>query len=275
MTECGEEICISKSVDFVNMNDAFSGSVDGPKYGLTLFFQFSRNKGLDTFVYSCITPTWTDKTVQGFKGEITFVQGIQKYTNKVEVSRYRQKTAVFIIFKLTPIMSNLYFPVEANFLNSDLTDAVLVVEGKKLHVNKALLSVHSDFFRALFNSDFKEKSMTEIPIEEVKYEDFLRFLSLIHPDAVVPEKTEFLTLLELADRFGIRAVTKSIEQELLKYSENAMYKFLWAEKFGLEKLMDACIAKLNSSAEVKKIANDVLFESLSPFMKNVILRCLL
>ncbi|EFP13607.1 hypothetical protein CRE_09859 [Caenorhabditis remanei] len=61
-------------------------------------------------------------------------------------------------------MTGTYFAL-SQFSQSDTTDAILVVEGKKLHVNKAFLSFHSDFFKTLFNADFMEKSMQEIPIK--------------------------------------------------------------------------------------------------------------
>ncbi|CAL2047116.1 unnamed protein product [Caenorhabditis brenneri] len=68
---------------------------------------------------------------------------------------------------------------EKAFAKSDKTDAILVVNGKKLHVNKAVLSYHSDYFNVLFNSEFKEKSMTEIEIKDVKFEEFATLLSLV------------------------------------------------------------------------------------------------
>ena len=91
---------------------------------------------------------------------------------------------------------------EMAFASSFKTDAILVVDGKKLHVNKTvrrefefsqknnfkfqLLSCHSDYFNTLFNSDFKEKSMQEIPIEDVNFEDFATVLSLVHPNPIEP-----------------------------------------------------------------------------------------
>ncbi|EFO91981.1 hypothetical protein CRE_11427 [Caenorhabditis remanei] len=89
---------------------------------------------------------------------------------------------------------------ESTFAQSDKTDAILIVgyvdctpkqkqprlndsssaaPVKKMYVNKALLSCHSDYFDALFNSNFIQKSMQEIDIEDVKFEDFATLLSLV------------------------------------------------------------------------------------------------
>ncbi|CAO4382045.1 unnamed protein product [Caenorhabditis nigoni] len=105
---------------------------------------------------------------------------------------------------------------ETTFAKTDRTDAILVVEGKKLHVNKTLLSIHSDYFNTLFNSDFKEKSMPEIEIKDVKFEDFATLLSLVHPKPITPsaEYDKAENLLKLADRFS------------LPYAKNYMDLFL-------------------------------------------------
>ncbi|PIC14640.1 hypothetical protein B9Z55_026879 [Caenorhabditis nigoni] len=94
---------------------------------------------------------------------------------------------------------------ETTFAKTDRTDAILVVEGKKLHVNKTLLSIHSDYFNTLFNSNFKEKSMSEIEIKDVKFEDFATLLSLVHPKPIDPsaEYDKAENLLKLAEKFSL------------------------------------------------------------------------
>lgn len=39
-----------------------------------------------------------------------------------------------------------------------VTDAVLVVEGTRVHVNKGVLAVHSAFFKSMFFSNFRERN---------------------------------------------------------------------------------------------------------------------
>lgn len=48
------------------------------------------------------------------------------------------------------------------------------------------LSFHSEYFDVLFNSEFKEKTMDEIPIEAVDYDDFARLLSVVYPNPIIP-----------------------------------------------------------------------------------------
>ena len=60
------------------------------------------------------------------------------------------------------------------FLRTDLT---LEVEGRQIHVNRQMLADHSPVFQGMFESDFKEKHMDNIPLPDKKFEDFEIFLS--------------------------------------------------------------------------------------------------
>ena len=57
------------------------------------------------------------------------------------------------------------------------TDVTLEVEGRQIHVNKQTLADHSPVFKGMFESDFKEKHMDNIPLPDKKFEDFEIFLS--------------------------------------------------------------------------------------------------
>ncbi|EGT45350.1 hypothetical protein CAEBREN_17674 [Caenorhabditis brenneri] len=126
---------------------------------------------------------------------------------------------------------------EKTFAKSDKTDAILVVDGKKLHVNKAVLSYHSDYFQALFNSDFKEKSMEEIEINDVKFEDFATLLSQIQNNPITPEVKNITILLELADRFLLPAAKRHLELFVISPGLSTIEKIELADKFELGSLL--------------------------------------
>uniref|UniRef100_A0A1I7UI49 BTB domain-containing protein n=1 Tax=Caenorhabditis tropicalis TaxID=1561998 RepID=A0A1I7UI49_9PELO len=152
---------------------------------------------------------------------------------------------------------------ETTFAKTDKTDAILVVGGKKLHVNKAVLSYHSDYFSALFNSEFKEKSIEEIEIKDVKFEDFAVVLSLVHknpmkPMHAAPRLTIFPPLdnsdkfLELADRFMLPAAKRFVEFFLYENPKVlTKEKIRLADKYHLEDLLEVTIASLESQDEFK------------------------
>ncbi|KAI1723711.1 BTB/POZ domain-containing protein [Ditylenchus destructor] len=69
---------------------------------------------------------------------------------------------------------------------------------RKLRVNKELLAAYSPFFEALFftrRDDFKERDMQQIPLDEIRLEDFKVLLSVIYPKyGVITDDPEFWVL---------------------------------------------------------------------------------
>ena len=61
------------------------------------------------------------------------------------------------------------------------SDVTLVVEDKKLHVHKAVLSLHSPVFGAMFTANFAEKDFKEIELPGKKYDVMLQFLLMMYP----------------------------------------------------------------------------------------------
>ncbi|EFP08782.1 hypothetical protein CRE_19856 [Caenorhabditis remanei] len=110
---------------------------------------------------------------------------------------------------------------ENAFAQSDKTDAILVVEGKKLYVNKALLSYYSDYFKTLFDTDSGKKSPPEFTIPKVNFENFAKVLSLVQDDSIkINEGEDFQLLLELADRFQLPLSKRVLELVLIKFSKH-------------------------------------------------------
>ena len=70
----------------------------------------------------------------------------------------------------------------------DESDVTLVVEGERFHVHRVLLSMHSPVFRAMFNSDFKEKDAVEITLHGKKAKEVLDLLNQVYP-----QEPEYLT----------------------------------------------------------------------------------
>ncbi|EGT45236.1 hypothetical protein CAEBREN_18168 [Caenorhabditis brenneri] len=95
---------------------------------------------------------------------------------------------------------------EETFAKSDKTDAILVVDGQKLHVNKAV--------------------------------NFAILLSLVHPNPLKPTVLNAENLLELADRFLLPAAKRHLELFLLSSDKNRFEKLRIADKYGLNDLFD-------------------------------------
>lgn len=65
-------------------------------------------------------------------------------------------------------------------------DVILVVEGQKIHVNKAVLSEHSPVFNVMFKSKFKESTAKEIVLHDKKAVDVVEFLRSFYPNMKHP-----------------------------------------------------------------------------------------
>ncbi|GMT29704.1 hypothetical protein PFISCL1PPCAC_21001, partial [Pristionchus fissidentatus] len=56
---------------------------------------------------------------------------------------------------------------------------ILIVDGKKVHVSKQFVAMHSPVFESMFFKDFEEKGKEEIELKEVSYEGFIELLYVI------------------------------------------------------------------------------------------------
>ncbi|PIC48948.1 hypothetical protein B9Z55_007732 [Caenorhabditis nigoni] len=150
------------------------------------------------------------------------------------------------------------------FAASDRTDVVLVVQGKKLNVNKTFLAIHSDYFSTLFSSNFKEGQMKEIEIKEVSYEDFGLLLSSFYPNPQFPNDENVEKLLEMARRFQVLSVIRIVEYHLVNISKIGYEKMLWlADEYVMPKLLKKCISQMNSLEKAKKLKKSPECEMLS------------
>ena len=60
-------------------------------------------------------------------------------------------------------------------------DLKLIVEGKDIYVNKAVLALLSPVFEKMFESAFKEKDSSELTLPDKEYSSFVEFLQCIYP----------------------------------------------------------------------------------------------
>ncbi|CAO4367269.1 unnamed protein product [Caenorhabditis nigoni] len=158
------------------------------------------------------------------------------------------------------------------FAASDMTDMILIVEGKKLNVNKTFLSLHSDYFSTLFSANFKEGQMKEIEIKEVFYEDFGLLCSSFYPNQQFPNDQTVEKLLEMASRFQVSSVVRIVEYHLLNNSKIGYEKLLWlADEYVMPKLLKKCVSQMNSAEKAKNLKKSPEFEKLPDKTKAMIL----
>lgn len=117
-------------------------------------------------------------------------------------------------------------------------DGILLVENKKIHVNKKIMSMSSTFFENIFFCNFKEKEAKFVEIPGVSYDEFMIFLDFIHPTGRQIESGFLENMMVLADLFMTDCVMNSCEEFLIKTDKVDMAKkLILAERFSLCELM--------------------------------------
>ncbi|CAO4377308.1 unnamed protein product [Caenorhabditis nigoni] len=275
-------------------------SKDGLNWVTSYKPQLSIFSRLSDSGYMSWTFEWTELQREGVDGFTGFIQvNYSKDNEKTPLLKYdvelstcgqkitrrlgmwtdlRKQTSssyVYCTYELNLKSYNLAtrtFPIDQLFISSADTDAILVVENYKIHVNKTFLSMHSDYFRSLFSANFKEASLSEIPIEEVKYEEFARLLALIHPKPITPTDESVESLLKLAEYFQMPAVICHVEQFLLGASHFDFFQLLFvADKYKMEKLIEKCTGMITTLDHVKRVKAFPEYDNLAHITKSKIL----
>ncbi|EFP13048.1 hypothetical protein CRE_06857 [Caenorhabditis remanei] len=253
----------------------WSGTINlnSPQIDFTWKFDWDelKNQGVDE-ITGHITVSSISCFFEATKIDIKITEDNQVITQQVDA--FFGPDDVNYEYTLTPHYATVLEKpdYEKMFAPSELNDTILVVEGKKLHVNKTFLSYHSEYFRALFSSNFKEGQMDEIPIGEVSFDDFALLLSSFYPIQVFPCDETVEKLLELARRFLVSSVTNVIEYHLLNNSKINNEKMLWmADEYVMPKLLEMCIRELDTLEKAKKLKQSDEYENLSDSTKAKVL----
>ncbi|KAK3745857.1 hypothetical protein QZH41_013212 [Actinostola sp. cb2023] len=155
------------------------------------------------------------------------------------------------------------------------SDVVLIVEGRKFHVHKCILSISSPVFEAMFTSDFKEKTALEIPLPGKRADEVEALLRLIYfkkKKHVTRKNFEFL--LTLADEYQMGEVKKLCAQFMTKQltsyfgtNYNCHLELCRvADRFGLTDVISECV-EVAKSLTMSTIENDTHYADISPEVK--------
>ncbi|UMM32778.1 hypothetical protein L5515_006465 [Caenorhabditis briggsae] len=279
---------IEYTSDDVNSSIIDTKELDrGSKDGLTWIVTYSHQLALCHKLTDCAYLMWqfdwrklkNEGSVDGFSGDIIVTYRKEKEKTApikfyVEFSNPQQEVVrrigptsdikysekyptCYITFDLhlTPYkLPYRNLPIDQAFLPSTPnTDGILVVENRRMHINKTYLSVQSAFFQTMFSSNFMEKSMAEVPIGGVKYDEFARLLAIVSLKPVFPTDESVENLLALAERFLMPAIVCHVEHHLLTATHFDFFRLLsLADKHNLEKLTEKCIESLTTLGQISR-----------------------
>ena len=170
------------------------------------------------------------------------------------------------------------------------SDVVLVVEGEKLHVHRAVLALCSPVFETMLTSEFQEKEKKEISLPGKKANEVKELLQVIYPtverkppDEIKVENCHYL--LSLAHEYQMAAITQRCEDFIVKIMKESfsvkkdpdiIAELVFAQTYNLKKLKQASIELAQSLAlpELKKQKgyNEIDPENLQEIMERMITR---
>nr|XP_034324313.1 BTB and MATH domain-containing protein 47-like isoform X4 [Crassostrea gigas] len=154
---------------------------------------------------------------------------------------------------IAPRIYNLYAPLarmEAKKQSFDIgfpdNDVILLVEGQKFHVNKAVLSDHSPVFNTMLN---KESTAKEIVLEDKKAVDVVEFLKSFYPNMKHPiTGANVLQVLTLAHEYQSPLVADCENFMIIMCTPKSGVRvstlldyILAGEKYGLTRFLEAAV----------------------------------
>ena len=152
-------------------------------------------------------------------------------------------------------------------------DVVLVVERQKFHVHRHILAMWSPVFEKMFTSEFKEKTLSEIPLPGKKASEIKKLLLIIYPTtsgkawkSITDENCHFL--VKLADEYQMDDIRKRCEDVLVdlvskKPGNSFLSDLTFAQTYKLEKLLETIINKARE-LRLQNLKNHEMYHKMDP-----------
>ena len=141
---------------------------------------------------------------------------------------------IFNSFKSNSKKRMTFNPELDYFKNESVSDVIFVVKGHRLPAMKAILSLKSRVFRAMFSGDFKESKDKEIVIEDTTFEAFESFLRFLYCDELVlKDDNDFKLIRELfklCDRYDVSRLMFRLTQDLYEKAFSLVWKDMYSSE---------------------------------------------
>merc|ERR1719188_2583092 len=148
-----------------------------------------------------------------------------------------------------PLCAESVRRVMNEYLNKQqFSDVVFLVEGRRLHAHRILLTLFSDYFRRAFACGMRETFEPEIVIEGISHETFFVLLEFLYTGKLQLTEAQqmdvcfLMGLLRAADQFCVDCVKQMCEKHLsgLVDGENVEGLLQEAERFQATQLRLHC-----------------------------------
>ncbi|KAM9610244.1 RCC1 and BTB domain-containing protein 1 isoform 3-T9 [Trichechus inunguis] len=169
------------------------------------------------------------------------------------LTRFSCTDDVFACFATPPVTWRLLSVEHEDFLtvaeslkqefdSPETADLKFRIDGKYIHVHKAVLKIRCEHFRSMFHSYWNEDSEEVIEIDQFSYPVYRAFLQYLYTDAVDLPPEDAIGLLDLATSYCENRL-KKLCQHIIKRGitvENAFSLFSAAVRYDAEDLEEFC-----------------------------------
>lgn len=135
--------------------------------------------------------------------------------------------------------------VHSLFNNKELSDLTVVVEGKPIYCNRAMLAVRCPVFKAMLYGPMREGQQKTISIPEARHEVFLRLIEYLYTDDIRSEleADAYVELLMLGEQYNLPRLKAMCGVKLKQsISVNKVSTLLMtAHRHNSQQLKDLCI----------------------------------
>ncbi|KAL1403676.1 hypothetical protein pipiens_005590 [Culex pipiens pipiens] len=163
--------------------------------------------------------------------------------------------------------------------NEQLSDVTILVDQKKFYAQRAILSVRSPVFAAMFQSGMQESALNRIVIEDIEPDVFEEVLRFIYVGKVIGLERMAHELLAAADKYALDRLRKMCEGHLGRHitQETVLKTLALAGLYHAEELKDQAVRfickniKTMQSTEWKSFAHahpDLVADILSAMANN-------
>ncbi|XP_040057151.2 RCC1 and BTB domain-containing protein 1 [Gasterosteus aculeatus] len=132
--------------------------------------------------------------------------------------------------------------LKREFDNPDTADLKFCIDGKYIHVHKALLKIRCEHFRSMFQSHWNEDMKEVIQIDQFSYPVYRSFLEFLYTDHVELPPEDAIGLLDLATSYCENRL-KRLCQHIIKRgitAENAFSLLSAAVRYDAKDLEEFC-----------------------------------
>ncbi|KAL9696140.1 hypothetical protein quinque_015425 [Culex quinquefasciatus] len=181
--------------------------------------------------------------------------------------------------ELEPGISEVLENYASLLSNEQLSDVTILVDQKKFYAQRAILSVRSPVFAAMFQSGMQESSLNRIVIEDIEPDVFEEVLRFIYVGKVIGLELIADELLAAADKYALDRLRRMCEGHLGRHitQETVLKTLALAGLYHAEELKDQAVRfickniKTMQSTEWKSFAHahpDLVADILSAMSSN-------